>query len=141
MNETKFSFDEWQKAAPQRLKSSPLWKSDYYQFSMYLYDLAWQDCAVLRKDFRGREIVSQLIRSIGSISANIEEGYGRGIGTADYVRILRIALGEAREAQGWYFRSRHVLPPELVEHRTNVLDQIIALLVNAISRHRKALGR
>jgi four helix bundle protein len=32
------------------------------------------------KDIRGRAIAEQLIRSVGSICANIEEGYGRGFG-------------------------------------------------------------
>ncbi len=89
---------------PNRLKSDPLWETVYYRKAEYLYDLAWRDCDLLYKDYRGRSIVSQLIRSAGSTSANLEEAYGRGVGTADYVRILRIAFGEARETQGWYFR-------------------------------------
>jgi hypothetical protein len=40
----------------------------------------------------------------------MEEAYGRGVGTADDVRILRIALGEGRETQGWYVRARHLIP-------------------------------
>jgi four helix bundle protein len=107
---------------------------------MYLYDLAWRDCVALKQDFRGNQIVSQLIRSTGGICANIEEAYGRGLGTADNVRIMRIALGEARETQGWYFRSRHILPRELIERRIDVVDQVIRLLVNSISRGRKAIA-
>ena len=82
-----------------------------------------------------------MIRSAGSISANIEEAYGRGVGTADYVRILRIALGEARETQGWYFRSRWVLLPEPLERRVALVQQVIALLVNTIARHRSNLTK
>jgi four helix bundle protein len=134
--EVERAFEEWKKTVPERLSSDPLWKSAYYQLSMYLYDLVWQDCIALRNDFRGREIVRQLIRSTGSISANIEEAYGRGIGTPDYVRILRIALGEARETQGWYHRSRHVLGDYVLECRLDICNQIISLLVNTISRHR-----
>jgi four helix bundle protein len=107
---------------------------------MYLYDLVWQDCQKLRKDFRGRAITQQIIRSSGSICANQEEAYGRGLGTADYIRILRIALGEARETQGWYFRSRHLLDKEVIKHRTKILDQIIALLVTNIQSHTKNLA-
>lgn len=132
---------DWEDSLPEKLRSSPLWKSDYYRLAMYLSDLVWEDCSILQKDYRSREFVSQLTRSVGSICANIEEAYGRGIGTPDYIRIMRIALGEAREAQGWYFRSRHAFQPTLVEYRVEILNQIIALLVNAISRHKKALGR
>ncbi len=108
---------------------------------MYLYDLAWEDCLLLKTDFRGREIVGQLIRSAGSVCANLEEAYGRGVGTADYVRIVRIALGETREMQGWYYRSRHILPNELIESRLSTINSLIAAVVNTISHHRKNLNK
>jgi four helix bundle protein len=133
-------FEEWMKSVPARIRSDPLWDSAYYRFALYLYDLAWLDCEILYKDYRGREIVGQLIRSVGSISANVEEAYGRGVGTADYIRVLRIALGEGRETQGWYFRARHLVPADLMEKRIDLIQQIIALLVTTISRHRQKLA-
>jgi len=135
------AFDEWVLTLPVRLKSEPLWESAYYRLAMYLYDLTWEDCLLLKSDFRGREIVSQLIRSAGSVCANLEEAYGRGVGTSDYIRILRIALGETREMQGWYYRSRHILPNELIEDRMNIINSLIAAIVNTISRHRKNLNK
>lgn len=139
--ERELSFQEWQAIAPKRLREDPLWSSTYYQLAMYLYDLVWLDCADLRQDFRGREIVQQLIRSAGGVCANLEEAYGRGVGTADYIRIMRIALGEARETQGWYLRARHVLQPEVVESRLQIIVQIITLLVRTISSHRNKLHK
>ena len=138
-DERTLSFNEWEEKAPKRLRDDPLWASTYYRLAMYLYDLVWLDCEYLRKDFRGREIVQQLIRSAGSVYANLEEAYGREVGTADYIRIRRIALGEARETQGWYFRSRHVLPQEVLESRLQICVQIITLLVRTISSHREKL--
>ncbi len=135
------TFEEWTKCVPARLKSDPLWESAYYRFAMYLYDLAWIDCDLLKRDYRGREIVGQLVRSAGSICANMEEAYGRGIGSADYIRIMRIALGEARETQGWYYRSRFILSPETIDQRISIIAQVIALLVNSISFHRKTLDK
>jgi four helix bundle protein len=126
-------FDTWAETVPKGLKEDPLWKSRYYQLAMYLYDMAWQDCGVMKKDYRGREVGRQLIRSAGGIAANMEEGYGRGIGTQDHRRIMRIALGEARETQGWYHRSRHLLPKELLAKRLDLINQIVSLLVRAIS--------
>jgi len=108
--EKELPFEEWLKTVPEHMKADPLWKSAYYRLAMYLYDLVWLDAVTLNKDFRGREIVHQLVRSAGGVCANMEEAFGRGIGTADYVRIMRISLGELRETQGWYFRSRHILP-------------------------------
>ena len=93
-------FEEWEETVPARLRSENLWKSKHYQLAMYLYELVWEDCDILNMDIRGREIAKQIIRSSGSICANIEEGFGRGVGTPDHFRILRIALGEARETKG-----------------------------------------
>ena len=73
----------------------------------------------------------QIIRSAGSISANIEEGFGRGFGR-DYARFLKIAVGSARETQGWYWRGRKLLPPKVCQHRIALLDEIIA---HTIRRH------
>jgi four helix bundle protein len=122
---------------PDSLRNDPLWKSAYYRFAMYLYDLVWIDSAVINKDFRGREIVHQAVRSAGSVCANMEEAYRRGIGTADFVRIMRIALGELGETQGWYFRSRHILSQETLDKRIRVIQQAIALTVTAIDKNRK----
>ena len=51
----------WSMEAPKRLRSDPLWKSKYYQLAMFLYDLTWEDCNHLSKDFRGKEVSRQLI--------------------------------------------------------------------------------
>ncbi|GAB4568317.1 MAG: hypothetical protein Fur0017_11080 [Anaerolineales bacterium] len=130
-------FEEWVKTLPDSLRNDPLWKSAYYRLSMYLYDLMWIDSEVINKDFRGREIVHQLVWSAGSVCANMEEAYRRGIGTADYVRIMRIALGELGETQGWYFRARHILGIELLEKRIKIIQQTIALTVKVIDQNRR----
>jgi four helix bundle protein len=71
----------------------------------------------------------------------MEEAYGRGIGSADHVRILRIALGEARETQGWYLRARHLLSVDILEERLDVIGQIIALLVSSISTQSRKIKK
>ena len=130
-------FDEWINTLPAPLRNDPLWKSAHYRLAMYLYDLVWLDSAVINKDFRGREIVHQVVRSAGSVFANMEEAYRRGIGTAAFVRIMRIALGELGETQGWYFRSRHILDQETLDKRIKVIQQAIALTVTVINKNRK----
>jgi four helix bundle protein len=130
-------FDEWINTLPAPLRNDPLWKSAHYRLAMYLYDLVWLDSAVINKDFRGREIVHQVVRSAGSVCANMEEAYRRGIGTAAFVRIMRIALGELGETQGWYFRSRHILDQETLDKRIKVIQQAIALTVTVINKNRK----
>ncbi len=78
--------EEWEETVPLKMRSDPLGKSVYYRLAMYLYDLTWQDCIVLKKDFRGREIVCQLVRSTVGICANLVEAYGRAL-------VLQIMFG------------------------------------------------
>jgi len=71
----------------------------------------------------------------------MEEAYGRGVGTADYIRVMWISLGEARETKGHYLRFRHILPNDLLERRLKVMDQVITKLAGTIASHRKKLNR
>ncbi len=52
----------------------------FYQKAKELYNECWKDSEILMRDIRGKEIARQLIRATASISANIEEGTGRGFG-------------------------------------------------------------
>jgi four helix bundle protein len=126
-------FEEWEKSVPERIKNNHLWNSVFYRKALFLYDLCWFDCELLMHDMRGRAVAEQIIRSAGSISANMEEGYGRGFGR-DYARFLKFAIGSARETQGWYTRARHLLRDETVEHRLQLCDEIISLLIPTINQ-------
>ena len=103
----------------------------FYNKAMALYDQCWNDCDILMKDFRGKEVAAQLIRSVGSVAANIEEGYGRGYGK-EYPRYLRISRGSAKESRGWYLRSKFLLPAELIDERIKTLDEITGAISNTI---------
>ena len=103
----------------------------FYKLSMELWNELWNDTETLMQDFRGKEIARQLIRSVGSISANIEEGYGRGFGK-EYPQYLRISRGSARESKGWYRRSDHLLSSENIAARILKLDSIIAMETKSI---------
>jgi four helix bundle protein len=127
------SFEEWAKGVHPVIKNGPLWRFQVYPKSLFAYDLAWDDCDQLLKDERGKTVARQLIRSVGSISANIEEGFGRGYGQ-DYAYRLKIALGEARESQGWYWKGRKLLPATVLDHRLVLLNEIIAMLTPNIQK-------
>jgi len=104
----------------------------FYQMSLQLWDECWNDSEILLKDIRGREICKQLTRSVGSISANIEEGYGRGFGK-EYPHFLRISRGSARESRGWYVKSKFLLDKNIIEERDKKLASIIAMITKTIS--------
>lgn len=103
----------------------------FYQLALELWDSCWDDTEVMLNDIRGKEITKQLIRSVGSISADIEEGYGRGFGK-EYPQFLRIARGSARESKGWYRKSNKLLSEVVVADRTKKLDSIISMLTKSI---------
>jgi len=126
---------------PESLKRDPVWKSEAYPKALLLFDLAWEDSAKLMQDIRGREIARQLVRSAGSISANIDEGFGCGVDRLEYVQFLRYALGSARETRRWYFKSRKSLPEQVTQHRMSLCSEIVALLVTNINRRKQAHRR
>jgi four helix bundle protein len=126
-------YEEWQKEVPDPIKSEGFWSFYGYRKALFLYEICWRDCETLLKHPLGRAIAQQLIRSAGSIPANIEEGYGRGYGR-ERLRFLRIALGSARETKGWYYRAKELLSVEIVEHRLKLVSEVIALIVTELKR-------
>jgi four helix bundle protein len=70
----------------------------------------------------------QLYRALGSVGANIAEGYSRNSGK-DQARFYEYALGSARESRDWYYKARHVLGESVMEHRLDLLANIIRLLL------------
>ena len=102
-----------------------------YQLARQLFEDFWGDSDVLLKDYRGRELSRQQVRSLDSICANIEEGYGRGFGK-ELPQHLKSARGEARESRGRYERCSHLLPAGLIAQRVATLDHIIGGLTNTI---------
>ena len=130
------TYEEWEQGVPEVIRADAVWQFYAYRKALFLYDLAWEDCGRLMRDLRGQAVARQLIRSAGSISANVEEGYGRGFGK-DRNYFLRVSTGSARETRGWYYRSRHLLSSAVLEHRLNLLSEIIALLVTELKQQRQ----
>jgi len=121
-------FNEWSDSVPEAITNDPLWETEIYRKALFLSDLVWRDCETMLEYELGRPLAWQLIRSAGSISANMEEGYGRGFGK-DYARFLRIALGSAGETRGWYYRGRRLLREEVIDHRLQLIQEIVSGLV------------
>lgn len=103
-----------------------------YQLARQLFDEFWNDSEIVGQDYRGRELVKQQVRSLDSVCANIEEGYGRGFGR-EYPQHLRIARGEARESKGRFDRMSRLLPPEVIAKRKAMLDKIISGITHTIT--------
>jgi len=71
MNEQWKSFEEWMAQVPENMRRDPLWNFQVYPKTLFLADLVWKDTDQMMENLRGRETAKQLIRSAGSICANI----------------------------------------------------------------------
>ena len=134
MRET-MNYAEWLKTGPTSLTGDPLWTVEAYRLALFAADVAWRDVTRLMQDKRTLDLASQLYEAIGSIGANISEGYSRGSGK-DRARFYEYALGSARESRTWYWDARHVLGEAIAEHRLRFLTQIIRLLLKMVPDQR-----
>ena len=129
------SFDEWEKSVPETFKADTLWKVKAYRLALYLSDLGWQDATVLLKDKRTVSLADQLYRAVGSVSANLAEGYSRSTGK-DRALFYQYALGSVRESRDWYYKARFILGDEIFQHRVQVITEILRLLLTMIPQQR-----
>jgi four helix bundle protein len=129
------TYEEWEQAVPAAITGDALWKMRVYRLALFVGDLGWHDVVKLAQDRRAVSLADQLYRALGSISANIAEGYSRGSGK-DQARMHEYALGSAREARDWYWKSRHVLGEDVTSHRIDLLTQIIRLLLVIVPSER-----
>ncbi len=129
------TYNEWLASVPPELTNDPLWRMEVYRLAVFASDLAWHDVSRLAKDKRTVSLSDQLYRAIGSVSANVAEGYSRQSGK-DQARFYEYALGSAREARGWYYQGRHILSEAVATHRIKLLTRIIRLLLTIIPAER-----
>ena len=129
-------YAEWLETVPSEITNDPIWKLDVYRLALFADDIGWNDVLVLSKNNLMWGVADQLHRSLGSISANLTEGYSRSKGL-DRARYIEISLGSARESRDWYYKSRHVLPAEVIKHRMGLTTRIISMLAPMIPHQRK----
>jgi len=127
---------EWEKGVGAEIKGDGIWQVEAYRLALFVADIGWHDVTKLMNDARTIKLSDQLYRALGSIGANIAEGYSRGTGK-DRARFYEYALGSARESRGWYYNGRHILGESVTDHRIQMLTQIIRLLLTMIPQQRK----
>ena len=129
-------YAEWILTVPFEITKDPIWKLEVYRLALFAGDIGWHDVMALSKEKLMWSVADQLHRSLGSISANLTEGYSRSKGL-DRARFIEISLGSARESRDWYYKSRHVLSPEIIQHRMGLTTHIIGMLTPMITHQRK----
>jgi four helix bundle protein len=134
------NYEDWMKSVPKEITQDALWRTEAYRLALFAGDLGWYDVTKLRGDKRTLDLSGQLFRALGSIGANVSEGYSRG-GGRDRARFYEYALGSARESRGRYYNGRHVLGSAVAEHRIKLMTQIIRLLLAMVPDQRSVAFR
>lgn len=133
------NYDDWVETLPREITNDGLWKVEAYRLSLFLSEICWHDISKLIEDSRMRRLSDQLYRAVGSISANIAEGYSKSTGR-DRARFYEYALGSARESRDWYYKAHHLLSDEVLKHRMSLSTQIIRLLITMVPQQRNSKG-
>lgn len=129
------NYEEWEATILDVIKNDSLWKMSVYRFALFVGELGWYDVTKIQQDSRLYKVSNQLYGSLGSVSANILEGYSRG-SNKERAHFYEYALGSARESRDWYYKGRHVLGEKVFKHRANLLTQIIRLLLTMVPQQR-----
>jgi four helix bundle protein len=124
---------EWAKRADTARIGDPLWSVQAYRISLYAIECHNFDRRI-NAQLGTAAALDQLTRAIGSISANLAEGYSRS-SVADRTRFYGYALGSTREAISWYDTLQFELG-DVAAERQCTLIQIRRLLLTMLKRTR-----
>jgi four helix bundle protein len=125
---------------PADERDDPLFRMAAVRLAREVVDDSWDDAAKLAQHEVTHKIAGQLYTSLGSILANLGEGYSRSSGR-DRAKIFEYALGSVRESMMWYRTAVRILGRSIVDQRLDKLEQIRRLLLATIPRERGRLIR
>ena len=128
-------FEKWLGIVPEEITKDTLWKIEAYRLSLFTADMCWNDIHKIQNQKLLRGLAEQLLRAVGSISANIAEDYLRSTGQSRAL-YYEYALGSTREARDWYYKCRHSLGEELTSLRLGLLTKIIRFPLKMIPQQR-----
>ena len=130
-------YERWLETVPADITSDTLWRMAAYRFALYAMSRAQADVRYIVRHRETRGLVDQMIRAVGGMSANLEEGYGRS-GAHDRAHFYEYALCTARESRGWYYKCAIALPADLLATRMGRLTQIIRILTVVVPQERES---
>jgi four helix bundle protein len=131
---------EWEGRQREAIVGDPAWRLNCYREAMFLIDRVREDVREFGALGTYTAAKEQLLTSVGSIAANIAEGYGRP-SPADRLRFLTYALGSTREAVAWYQVLRPSVDHAAVDDRIDRLSRIRRMLLGLLGRFRGRSGR
>ncbi|HKZ45905.1 MAG TPA: four helix bundle protein [Thermodesulfobacteriota bacterium] len=106
-----------------------------WQKAVELFTLAVKDVERFPQKKASRIIEDQLLRAVGSISANIAEGFGRK-GAKELSYHLGVSKGSSAESEDWYEKIKNIgyLDENTIKDRLGRLDEIRKMLNSFISK-------
>jgi four helix bundle protein len=125
---------------PDVSNGDPLWRMRAYRLACELVKDSWDDVEKLARHRSTEKISPQLYAAVGSIVANLAEGYAHSSGK-DRARIFEYALGSTRESIAWFRSAEPVLGAQVAGERVAKLDEIRRMLLAIIPRERDRLIR
>ncbi len=137
---TDTALSAWEARQPEAVTGDPIWRLRCFREALFLVEVVRND--VKRFDRAGADSAAQgqLLRAVGSVAANLAEGYGRPT-AADRLRFFSYALGSAREAQTWYRLLRSSDDESMFSDRLERLARVCRMVTALITRVRERTGR
>jgi four helix bundle protein len=130
-------FVEWEKTASAAMAGDPLWSVRAFRLALYAVECRSLDLVEVVRPPHADD-GDQLTRAVGSIAANIAEGYSRA-SSADRARFYSYALGSVREAIVWYEMRRREIGSATADRQATLVE-IRRLLLTTIRRMRPIGG-
>ena len=106
-----------------------------WQKAIELFKLLFEDIKKFPRDRSSFIITDQILRAVGSISANIAEGFGRK-GQKEFAQFLGFSKGSANESEDWYEKIRILkyMSSAVVDERIGLINEIKKMLNVLISK-------
>ncbi len=107
-----------------------------HRLAIALLTICWPDVEKLADHVATAKVSGQLYAAVGSIAANIAEGYSRSSGK-DRARFFEYALGSVRESMVWFQAAEPVVGAERATVCLNTLEEMRRLLLAIIPKERE----
>jgi hypothetical protein len=92
------NYQEWERDVPETITGDSLWKMKAYRLALFAAEMGWHDVTKLIQDRRTIGLSNQLYRALGSVGADLAEGYSRGTGRD---RPERAGAGTSKAVTFW----------------------------------------
>ena len=125
----------WAKTVPADITCDPIWRTPAYRLALFAMSRAQHDARLILANRMTRPHLDQLLRAVGAISADLDEGYSRSSGP-ERAHYYEYGCGSARESRSWYFKCATAFHPDLLTARLALYSRIVRILTAIIPRER-----